>query len=413
MPPISIEQAIADLRQGKFVIVVDDEERENEGDLTIAAERVTPEAVNFMAHHGRGLVCVAMTGERLDALDLPLMTPPDRNASGFGTAFTVSVEARRGVSTGISAPDRARTIRLLADPATTTADLARPGHVFPLRAREGGVLARAGHTEASVDLARLAGLAPAAAICEVLAADGSMARMPDLERLASDHGIGIVAIADLIGWRRRHEVTVRRGAATRLPTPHGEFVITAYDNPLSPHPDLALTMGDVADGEPVLVRLHSECLTGDVFGSARCDCGEQLQRALALIAAEGRGVLLYARQEGRGIGLHNKLRAYRLQDQGFDTVEANARLGFPPDPRTYGLAAEILRDLGVRRVRLLTNNPRKVAGLERHGVEVVARTPLVIPAGPDNRAYLETKQHKLGHLLQADDATAGGEFAAR
>ncbi|MEJ7762197.1 MAG: bifunctional 3,4-dihydroxy-2-butanone-4-phosphate synthase/GTP cyclohydrolase II [Thermomicrobiales bacterium] len=413
MPHISIEQAITDFRAGTFVIIVDDEGRENEGDLAIAAEFATPEVINFMVRHGRGLVCVAMTGARLDALGLPLMVPADQNSSGFGTAFTVSVEARTGVTTGISAPDRARTIGLLADPATTAADLARPGHVFPLRANEGGVLVRAGQTEASVDLARLAGLEPAAAICEVMAEDGTMARMPELERFAAEHEIGIVVIADLIAHRRERDVLVRRGATTRLPTPHGEFVVTAYENPLYPHPDLALTMGDVADGEPVLVRVHSECLTGDVFGSGRCDCGEQLQRAMALIAAEGRGVLLYVRQEGRGIGLHNKLRAYQLQDQGLDTVEANERLGFPADLRTYGLGAQVLRDLGVRRLRLLTNNPRKVVGLEGHGLEIVERVAILVPPGPDNGRYLRTKQEKLGHVLEmVGPLTVGGDIAA-
>jgi 3,4-dihydroxy 2-butanone 4-phosphate synthase/GTP cyclohydrolase II len=411
MPHISVEQAMADLRRGEFVIVVDDEDRENEGDLAIAAEFVTPEAINFMARHCRGLICVAMTGERLDELDLPLMVPPDRNSSGLGTAFTVSVEARTGVTTGISAHDRARTIRLLADPAATAAELARPGHVFPLRAKEGGVLVRAGQTEASVDLARLAGLGPAAAICEVMADDGTMARMPELERFADTHGIGIVTIAELIAYRSRHETLVQRGATTQLPTPFGEFAVTAYENPLYPHPDLALTIGDVADGEPVLVRVHSECLTGDVFGSARCDCGEQLRRAMALIAAAGCGVLVYVRQEGRGIGLHNKLRAYALQDQGLDTVEANARLGFPADLRTYGLGAQILRDLGARRLRLLTNNPRKVVGLEGHGLEIVERVPLIVPPGEHNRGYLEAKRQKLGHLLDADTPIEGSELA--
>ncbi|MDP9417159.1 MAG: bifunctional 3,4-dihydroxy-2-butanone-4-phosphate synthase/GTP cyclohydrolase II [Actinomycetota bacterium] len=408
MPHISIEQAIADLRQGRFIVIVDDEDRENEGDLAIAAQFATPESVNFMARHGRGLICVAMTGERLDALRLPLMVPADENSSGFGTAFTVSVEAKTGVTTGISAHDRARTIHLLADSTTSAGDLTRPGHVFPLRAKEGGVLVRAGQTEASVDLARLAGLEPAAAICEVMADDGTMARMPELERFAAEHGIGIVTVADLIAHRRREEVLVRRGVTTRLPTPHGEFSVTAYENPLSPHPDLALTMGEVANGEPVLVRVHSECLTGDVFASGRCDCGEQLQRAMALIGAEGRGVLLYVRQEGRGIGLHNKLRAYQLQDQGLDTVEANERLGFPADLRTYGLGAQVLRDLGVRRLRLLTNNPRKVVGLEGHGLEIVERVPLVVPPGPDNRRYLETKRQKLGHF--GEDVVIGGEL---
>jgi 3,4-dihydroxy 2-butanone 4-phosphate synthase/GTP cyclohydrolase II len=401
MGRLTVDEAIAAFHDGKFVIIMDDEHRENEGDLAIAAQFATPEAVNFMAHHGRGLVCVAMAGERLDQLGLPLMVPPEENRSGFGTAFTVSVEARTGVTTGISAHDRSRTIRLLADPETTADDLVRPGHVFPLRARDEGVLVRAGQTEASVDLARLAGLVPAAAICEVMAPDGTMARMADLERQSSIHGIGIITIADIIAYRTAHETLAVRGATTRLPTPHGVFTVIAYDNPLYPHhPDLALTMGDVADGEPALVRVHSECLTGDVFGSGRCDCGEQLQQALALIAAEGRGVLLYLRQEGRGIGLHNKLRAYALQDGGLDTVEANHRLGFAADPRTYGLGAQILADLGVRRLRLLTNNPRKVVGLTGHGLEIVERVPLLVSAGPDNRDYLATKSARLGHMLE-------------
>ena len=409
MMRLTVQQAIANLRQGKFLIIVDDQDRENEGDLAIAAQFTTSKAVNFMACHGRGLVCVAMTGERLDALGLPLMVPTHENSSGFGTAFTVSVEARVGVTTGISAPDRARTICLLADPATTASDLSRPGHVFPLRARDGGVLVRAGQTEASVDLARLAGLEPAAAICEVMAEDGTMARMPELERFAATHGIGIVTVAALIAYRRERETLVCRGAATRLPTPYGEFAVTVYENAASPQPDLALTMGDVADGEAVLVRVHSECLTGDVFGSHRCDCGEQLRRAMALIGAEGRGVLLYVRQEGRGIGLHNKLRAYQLQDRGLDTVEANEQLGFPADLRTYGLGAQVLHDLGVRRLRLLTNNPRKVVGLARHGLEIVERVPLVVSPGSHNRRYLETKRQKLGHF--GEDVVIGGEPA--
>ena len=406
MSRISVDQAIEDFRNGRFVIVVDDADRENEGDLVIAAEFITPDAVNFMARHGRGLICVAMTGQRLDDLQIPLMVPVDENTSGFGTAFTVSVEARTGVTTGISAPDRAETIRVLADPVTGAGDLARPGHIFPLRARDGGVLVRAGHTESAVDLARLAGLQPAAAICEVIDDDGTMAQMPALKSFAITHGFGIVTVADLIAYRRNKEQLVQRGATTRLPTPHGEFTVTAYDNPLYPNPDLALVMGDLDPEDPVLVRVHSECLTGDVFGSGRCDCGPQLQRAMAMIAEEGRGVILYVRQEGRGIGLHNKLRAYQLQDAGLDTVEANERLGFPPDLRTYGLGAQILRDLGVRRMRLLTNNPRKVVGLEAHGLEIVERLPLVIPPGPDNRRYLDTKQQKLGHLLDHEPATS-------
>lgn len=409
----TVEAAIAAFRAGQFVIIIDDENRENEGDLAIAAQFATPQTVNFMAHHGRGLICVAMTGVRLDALRLPLMVAPDQNASGFGTAFTVSVEAKTGVTTGISAHDRARTIRLLADPVTTADDLARPGHVFPLRAKNDGVLARAGQTEASVDLALLAGLNPTVAICEVMAADGMMARLPELERFSAEHGIVIVTIADLIAHRIRHENLVQRGAMTRLPTPYGTFTVTAYENPLYPTPDLALTMGTVDDGVPVLVRVHSECLTGDVFASGRCDCGQQLHRAMELIGLEGRGVLLYVRQEGRGIGLHNKLRAYQLQDQGLDTVEANEYLGFPPDLRTYGLSAQILRDLGVMRLRLLTNNPRKVGGLAGHGLEIVERLPLVVLPQADNRRYLATKREKLGHLLGVGTAGPNDTIAAK
>jgi 3,4-dihydroxy 2-butanone 4-phosphate synthase/GTP cyclohydrolase II len=397
---LSVEEAIATFGNGEFVIISDDEDRENEGDLAIAAQFATPDAVNFMARFGRGLICVAMTAERLDQLRLPLMVPPNQNQSGFGTAFTISVEARTGVTTGISAYDRSRTIRLLADTASAAEDLVRPGHVFPLRANGRGVLERAGQTEASVDLARLAGLEPAAAICEVMADDGTMATMEDLEQLSSEHRIGIVTVADLIAYRTVHEALIQRGATTRLPTPYGTFAVTAYDNEASPEPDLALSMGNVATSEPVLVRVHSECLTGDVFGSGRCDCGDQLQRALQLIADEGRGVLIYSRQEGRGIGLHNKLRAYALQDEGCDTVEANHRLGFAADLRTYFSSAQILADLGVRQVRLLTNNPLKVKGLAIQGLEIVERVPIVVLPGQDNAYYLRTKMTKMGHLLQ-------------
>lgn len=400
MHHISISQAITDMQAGKFVIIVDDEDRENEGDLAIGAQFVTSDAVNFMTRHGRGLVCVAMTAERLDALHLPLMVPAHENSSGFGTAFTVSVEAKTGVTTGISAHDRARTIQVLADPNSTPADVCRPGHIFPLRAHPEGVLARAGQTEASVDLMRLAGLVPAAAICEIMADDGDMARMPALEQFAETHNVGIVTIVDLIAHRRQLATDRRRGPTTRLPTAYGEFTVTAYDNPLYPSPDLALTMGDIASADPVLVRFHSECLTGDVFGSSRCDCGDQLRMAMELISAEGRGVILYMRQEGRGIGLINKLHAYHLQDQGLDTVEANERLGFPADLRTYGPGAQMLRDLGVCKVRLLTNNPCKVAGLEAHGLEDVERVPLIARAGRENQRYLDTKCQKLGHVLE-------------
>ncbi len=409
---LTVDEAIAAFRAGRFVIIVDDEDRENEGDLAIAASAITPEAVNFMATHGRGLICVAMSGDRLDALDLPLMVPQERNGSGFGTAFTVSVEARTGVTTGISAHDRARTIALLADPATSADDFARPGHIFPLRARPGGVLERVGQTEASVDLARLAGLEPAAAICEIMNADGTMARRPDLETVAATHGIGIVTIADLVAYRRAGGATVRRGVTTRLPTAHGEFRVTVYERPDGGEPDLLLVYGDPAAHPAPLVRLHSECLTGDVFGSRRCDCGDQLQRAMHQIAHEGCGAIAYLRQEGRGIGLHNKLRAYALQDTGLDTVEANLRLGFAADLRDYAGAAAMLRDAGLHQVRLLTNNPRKVAGLSAHGVEVVAREPITLAPGPDNRRYLDAKRRKLGHMLEGhapltdDDRTA-------
>jgi len=408
MHHLTVDQAIADVQAGKFVIIVDDEDRENEGDLMIGAQFVSPESVNFMARHGRGLICVAMTGERLDELNLPLMVPVHDNQSGFGTAFTVSVEARTGVTTGISAHDRARTIQVLADRTSTPADLSRPGHVFPLRADPEGVLARLGQTEASTDLMRLAGLEPAAAICEIMAEDGTMARMPELERFAETHDIGIMTIADLVAYRQWQEPGMRRAPMTRLPTRYGTFTVTAYDNALYPEPDLALVMGVVNGDDPVLVRFHSECLTGDVFGSSRCDCGDQLRMAMERIAADGRGVILYMRQEGRGIGLTNKLRAYHLQDQGLDTVEANEHLGFPADLRTYGPGAQILRDLGVRRIRLLTNNPRKLAGLKAHGIEIVERMPLIAATNQDNRHYLHVKREKLGHLL--DCAAASGDL---
>lgn len=404
MPHLSIPEAISDIRDGKFVIIADDKDRENEGDLVMAARFGTADAVNFMARYGRGLICVPMTGERLDTLDLPLMVPLSENSSGFGTAFTVSVEARAGVTTGISAFDRARTIQTLADPAATAKDLSRPGHIFPLRAHPDGVLGRAGQTEASIDLVRLAGLEPVAVICEIMNDDGSMARMPQLEAFAAQHNIGIVTTADLIAYRQRAERMTRCGPSTRLPTRYGHFFLTAYDNPAYAEPDLALTMGELSGDEPVLVRFHSECLTGDVFGSSRCDCGDQLQLAMERIATEGRGVILYMRQEGRGIGLVNKLRAYQLQDQGLDTVEANERLGFAADLRTYDVGARMLQDLGVRRIRLLTNNPRKVSGLEAHEIEVVERLPLIAPVHPGNRRYLQTKSHKLGHLFDAPAA---------
>lgn len=400
MQPATIERALDDFRSGRMIIVVDDEDRENEGDLVMAAERVTPEAVNFMTKFGRGLLCVALTGERVDALGLPLMVEGQINESQFGTAFTVSVDARQGITTGISAHERALTIRALIDPNTTPADLAQPGHVFPLRARDGGVFVRAGHTEAAVDLARLADLRPAGVICEILADDGTMARLPELMVFAQEHDLTLVTIEDLIAYRRRHEMRVRRAVQTHLPTDYGTFALVEYEDRITEHHHLALIMGDVADGRPVLTRIHSECLTGDVFGSERCDCGDQLALAMEQIATEGRGVILYLRQEGRGIGLHNKLLTYVLQDQGFDTVEANERLGFPADQREYDVAAHMLRDLGVQSTRLMTNNPTKVDALGACGLTVVERVPLIAPVHTTNRAYLQAKQRKLGHLLE-------------
>ena len=406
-----VERAIADFREGKFVIIVDDRDRENEGDLSIAAQHATPQAINFMAREARGLICVPMAPEWADRLGLPLMVPPQANGSRFGTAFTISVEAREGVTTGISAFDRAVTIRKLADPASTSADFVTPGHVFPLRARPGGVLERDGQTEASVDLARLAGLHPVAVVCEIMAEDGTMARLPELERFAERHGITLIHVADLIAYRLARERPSLRVAETLLPTEYGDFRIVAYRRFGGEEIDLALIRGDVSGEEPVLVRVHSECLTGDVFGSQRCDCGEQLEAALRLIGRAGRGVVIYLRQEGRGIGLLNKLRAYHLQDQGLDTVEANLELGFPADLRNYREAALILRDLGIQRLRLLTNNPRKVEALSDCGFEIVERVPLEIPANEHNRRYLETKRDKLGHLLQLNGAHPAAELS--
>ncbi len=397
MPLSTIEEAIEDIRAGKFVIVVDDEDRENEGDLVIAAEHVTPEAINFMARYGRGLICMPIIGKRLDELQIPMMV--DRNTSGFGTAFTVSVEAKKKVTTGISAFDRAVTVKTILDPATKPEDLARPGHTFPLRAAEGGVLRRAGQTEAAVDLARLAGLYPAGVICEVMNEDGTMARMPQLELFSAQHGIKIVSVAQLIDYRRHREKLVTRVAEAQLPTRYGDFVIYAYASVAEKEEHVALVMGDVRNGPPPLVRVHSECLTGDVLGSLRCDCGDQLRTAMEKIGEEGRGVVLYMRQEGRGIGLHNKVKAYHLQDNGFDTVEANRKLGFPPDKRDYGIGAQILVDLGLSRIRIMTNNPKKMVGLQGFGLEIVERVPLVCEPAPTNLQYLLTKQEKMGHLL--------------
>jgi 3,4-dihydroxy 2-butanone 4-phosphate synthase/GTP cyclohydrolase II len=380
-----------------MIIVVDDEDRENEGDLTIAAQQITPEAINFMAKHGRGLICISMTGQRLDDLEIPLMV--DKNTTQFNTAFCVSIEAKHHVSTGISAGDRAATVLAAIDAKTRPQDLSRPGHMFPLRARDGGVMVRAGQTEAAVDLARIAGLYPAGVICEIMNEDGTMARVPELTKFAKKHGLLMVTIADLIQYRMRTERLVRREASAELPTDHGPFRIIAYGNMLDNETHVALVRGDIADGKDVLVRVHSKCLTGDVFHSARCDCGAQLDTAMARIATEGRGVLLYLNQEGRGIGLANKIRAYELQDQGLDTVEANERLGFKADQRDYGIGAQILSDLGIKTMRLLTNNPRKFVGLQGYGLAVSEAVPLEIPASDHTRRYLKTKKDKLGHKL--------------
>jgi 3,4-dihydroxy 2-butanone 4-phosphate synthase/GTP cyclohydrolase II len=396
-----IEDAIEDIRQGKFVVVVDAADRENEGDLTIAAQFATPEAINFMATHARGLVCLCLTESRCDELRLRPMT--DRNETPFGTAFTISVEAREGVSTGISAHDRSRTIQVAIDPSKGPQDLVQPGHVFPLRARPGGVLQRGGQTEAAVDLARLAGLNPAGVVCEVMNEDGTMARVPDLIPYCELHGIKLITIADLIEYRRRTEKLVERTTSVRLPTEYGEFTAVAFRETLTGKHHLALLRGDVAGVQNVLVRVHSECLTGDVFHSLRCDCGEQLDRALEQIAREDRGVLLYMAQEGRGIGLLNKLKAYELQENGLDTVEANLELGFPADAREYGIGSQILADLGLSTIRILTNNPKKISGLEGYGLTVVEQVPIETSPHDENRRYLATKRSKLGHRLHHQD----------
>jgi 3,4-dihydroxy 2-butanone 4-phosphate synthase/GTP cyclohydrolase II len=398
-PFASIDDAVRAVRDGRMIIVVDDEDRENEGDLTIAAEKITPEAINFMATHGRGLICMPMTTERLDELDVPLMVR--ENSTRFDTAFCVSIEAKGVTTTGISAADRAATVLASIDPATRPSDLARPGHMFPLRARSGGVLVRAGQTEAAVDLARIAGLYPAGVICEIMNPDGTMARVAELAKFAKRHSLLMITIADLIQYRMRTEGLVRRVATADLPTVHGNFRISAYQSLIDQETHVALVRGDIGDGEGVLVRVHSRCLTGDVFHSARCDCGAQLDGAMERIAAEGRGVLLYLNQEGRGIGLANKIRAYELQEQGLDTVEANERLGFKADQRDYGIGVQILKDLGVRTMRLLSNNPRKLVGLEGYGLSVAEWLPLEIPASDHSRAYLRVKKQKLGHKLSS------------
>jgi 3,4-dihydroxy 2-butanone 4-phosphate synthase/GTP cyclohydrolase II len=409
MPLCTIEEAVEEIRSGRMVVLVDDESRENEGDLCMAADRVTPEAVNFMARHGRGLVCLSLTAVTCDRLRLSLQT--EHNTTPFGTAFTVSIDARDGVTTGISAADRARTILTAVRDDCRPDDLARPGHIFPLRARDGGVLVRAGQTEGSVDLARLAGAKPAGVICEIMNDDGSMARMPELERFCATHGLKICSVADLIAYRRKKERLVERVSSVQLPTEYGEFDLYTYSARYDHNPHLALCKGGVGKrdeagkpvmlDEPVLVRVHSECLTGDVFGSCRCDCGPQLREAMRMVDRAGRGVVLYMRQEGRGIGLMNKMRAYELMDrEPIDTVEANRRLGFAPDLRDYGVGAQILTDLGIRKMRMVTNNPRKIVALEGYGLEIVERVPIEVPSNERNRGYLATKKEKLGHLLR-------------
>ena len=400
MPFCSIPEAIEEIRAGRMVVVIDDEDRENEGDLTIAAEKITPDIINFMARHGRGLVCLPMTGERLDELRIPLMVQDEENSAKFGTAFCVPIEAKIGTTTGISAADRARTVLAAVDPKTRPEDLARPGHMFPLRAVPGGVLQRSGQTEAAVDLARLAGLQPAGVICEIMNEDGTMARVPELQLFCRAHGLKMITVKDLIRHRMSHERLVRKIAEANLPTTYGGFRIHAFESVIDQKHNVALVMGEIDPQDDVLVRVHSQCLTGDIFHSSRCDCGDQLDKALEIISKAGKGVLLYLGQEGRGIGLVHKIMAYQLQDQGKDTVEANEALGFKADQRDYGIGAQILVELGVRRMRLMTNNPRKFVGLEGYGLEIVERVPLEVAPSDESRRYLKTKKEKLGHLLR-------------
>lgn len=398
MPTCTVEEALEELKQGRMIVLVDDENRENEGDLTMAAEFVTADSINFMARYGRGLVCLALDSGIVDRLDLPLMVRD--NTSKFGTGFTISIEAKKGVTTGISAADRSVTIRTAIAQGARADDLARPGHVFPLRAREGGVLVRTGQTEGSVDLCRIAGLRPGAVICEVMNDDGTMARRPQLEEFARVHGLLICTIADIIAYRMKNEILVREAVRAQIPTPYGPFTLIGFENDIDGKEHVALVRGDIDPEEPVLVRVHSECLTGDVFHSMRCDCGGQLDRSMEMIAEEGRGVIVYMRQEGRGIGLINKLRAYHLQEKGRDTVEANVELGFAPDLRDYGLGAQILVAVGVRKMRMMTNNPKKIVGLEGYGLEIVDRVPIEIPPTEENKRYLQTKKEKMGHILE-------------